>query len=170
MLPVFERLDRVLGRIERMMSASMLLIMTGLIFTNIMLRFFTGRTLSWAEDLSIFCMITMTFFAAAYGTRTNQHITMSALYDAMSGTRRMIFYGIGLLVPMVVTGCLFWLGLQVTRTIYDVRGTVPSMNLPKYLPYLIVSIAVLFMAFHFMHRVIRLLVSHQVDDVVDKEV
>lgn len=79
MLPVFERLDRVLGRIERMMSASMLLIMTGLIFTNIMLRFFTGRTLSWAEDLSIFCMITMTFFAAAYGTRTNQHITMSAI-------------------------------------------------------------------------------------------
>ena len=60
-------------------------------------------------------------------------------------------------------------GWQVTRTIYDMRGMIASMNLPKYWPYLIVSIAVLFMAIHFLHLLARFLTSYQVDDALERE-
>ena len=166
---MFARLDRLLGQIERLISGSLLLLMTALIFTNIALRFFTGMTITWAEDLSIFCMVIMTFFAAAYGTRLNRHITMSALYDATSGRLRKLLYLFGLLVPAGLSVFLFVTGLQVTRTIYNMRGTIASMNFPKYWPYLIVSIAVLFMAIHFLHLLARFVRWRQVDDTLEPE-
>ena len=43
------------------------------------------------------------------------------------------------------------------------------MNLPKYWPYLIVSIAMLFMAIHFLHLLARFVRSRQVDDALDAE-
>ncbi|MEE8303693.1 MAG: TRAP transporter small permease [Candidatus Tectomicrobia bacterium] len=166
---MFVKLDRLLGQIEGVISGSLLLIMTALIFANIVLRFFTGKTITWAEDISVFFMIIMTFFAAAYGTRLNRHISMSALYDIMSGKVRQVFYFLGLLVPAVLTVFLCIMGWQVTRTIYDMRGMIASMNLPKYWPYLIVSIAVLFMAMHFLHLLARFLTSYQVDDALERE-
>lgn len=62
---MFRKLDILIGHIERFVIGFTLIVMTALIFTNVVLRFFTGQTITWAEDLAIFLMICMSFFAAA---------------------------------------------------------------------------------------------------------
>jgi TRAP-type C4-dicarboxylate transport system permease small subunit len=68
---MFQKLDLLISRIEQFFIGSALIFMTALIFVNVVLRYFIGQTIIWAEDLAIFLMICMTFFAAAYGTRTS---------------------------------------------------------------------------------------------------
>lgn len=166
---MFRKLDILIGHIERFVIGVTLIVMTALIFTNVVLRFFTGQTITWAEDLAIFLMICMSFFAAAYGTRLNRHITMSALTDTLAGRWRKIFYIFSIIVTASLSGFLFIMGLQVTRIIYDMQGEIASMGIPKYWPYLVVSVALLFMTFHFVHLAVRFFKTGEPDNVLELE-
>jgi TRAP-type C4-dicarboxylate transport system permease small subunit len=114
-------------------------------------------------------MICMSFFAAAYGTRLNRHITMGALTDTLSGRWRKILYIFNIIVTGSLTGFLFIMSLQVTRTIYDMQGEIASMGIPKYWPYLVVSVALLFMTVHFIHLVVRFFKTGESDGVLELE-
>jgi TRAP-type C4-dicarboxylate transport system permease small subunit len=166
---MFQKLDLLISRIEQFFIGSALIFMTALIFVNVVLRYFIGQTIIWAEDLAIFLMICMTFFAAAYGTRQNRHITMSALYDTLSGLSRKIFYVFSLILSACLSGFLLIMSLQVTRTIYDMKGEIPSMGIPKYLPYLAVTVALLFMALHFVQLTVCFFKTGETDDVLEGE-
>lgn len=161
---MLRKLDHLISLIEQVVIGSTMLAMTALIVINVVLRFLAGVTITWAEDLALFLLIGMSFFAAAYGTRLNCHISMSALYDALSGRTRQLLYIIGLLSSSVLSGFLFVWSLQVTRTIYELRGEVASMGFPKYVPYLIVSVALLLMAVHFLQRTIRFFNTGKTDE------
>ena len=143
--------------------------MTALIFVNVALRFFTGQTITWAEDLAIFLMICMSFFAAAYGTRLNRHITMNAFYDTLSGPLRSIFYIFSLILSACLSGFLVIMSLKVTRIIYDMKGEIVSMRIPKFWPYLVVSVALLFMAIHFVQLTVRFFKTGKADDLLEVE-
>ncbi len=166
---MFRKLDLLISKLERFLIGFALISMTGLIFANIALRFFTGQTITWAEDLSIFLMICMSFFGAAYGTRLNRHITMSAIYDIMSKRNKKMLYVIGLILSACLSGFLFIMGLNVTRTIYEMKGEIASMGLPKFWPYLVVTVAVLFMAIHFIQLTLRFFKIRETDDVLELE-
>lgn len=166
---MFRKLDLLINRIERFFIGFALITMTALIFINVALRFFIGQTITWAEDLAIFLMICMSFFAAAYGTRLNRHITMSALYDILSGSLRKILYISSLILSACLSGFLFILSLQVTRTIHNMKGEIASMGIPKYWPYLVVSVALLFMAIHFVQLAVRFFKTGEADDVLELE-
>ena len=49
------------------------------------------------------------------------------------------------------------------------KGEIPSMGIPKYLPYLFVSVALLFMAIHFIQLIIRFARTGKVNDSLDVE-
>lgn len=166
---MLQKLDIWISKIERLIIGSLLIIMTTLIFVNVTLRFFTGETITWAEDLAIFLMICMTFFAAAYGTRFSGHITMSALYDAVSEKIRRSLYAASLILSAFISCFLFVMGIQVTQTIFGMKGEIASMGISKYLPYLFVSVALLFMSIHFMQLLIRFIRTRKVDDSLDRE-
>lgn len=166
---MFRKLDLLIGHIERFVIGFTLIVMTALIFTNVALRFFTGQTITWAEDLAIFLMICMSFFGASYGTRLNRHITMSALTDTLSGRWKKIFYIFSIIVTASLSGILFTMSLQVTKTIYDMQGEIASMGIPKYWPYLVVSVALLFMTFHFVHLAARFLMNGESDNMLELE-
>lgn len=166
---MFRKLDILIGHIERFVIGFTLIVMTALIFTNVALRFFTGQTITWAEDLAIFLMICMSFFAAAYGTRLNRHITMSALTDTLAGRWRKIFYIFSIIVTASLSGFLFIMGLQVTRTIYVLQGEIASMGIPKYWPYLVVCVALLFMTIHFVHLAVCFFKTGEPDNALELE-
>jgi TRAP-type C4-dicarboxylate transport system permease small subunit len=166
---MFRKLDLLINQIERLVIGFALIFMTALIFFNVALRFFTGQTITWAEDLAIFLMICMSFFAAAYATRLNRHITMNALYDSLSGNLRKIFYILSLILSACLAGFLFILSLRVTQTIKDMKGEIASMGIPKFWPYLAVSGALLFIAIHFVQLTVRFFKTGETDDVLELE-
>jgi TRAP-type C4-dicarboxylate transport system permease small subunit len=94
---------------------------------------------------------------------------MSALYDTLSGLSRKIFYVFSLILSACLSGFLLIMSLQVTRTIYDMKGEIPSMGIPKYLPYLAVTVALLFMALHFVQLTVCFFKTGETDDVLEGE-
>ena len=166
---MFRKLDLLISHLERLIIGFGLITMTALIFVNVALRFFVDKTIVWAEDIAIILMICITFFGAAYGTRLNRHITMSALYDTLSGRFRKTLYILSLILSACLSVLLVILGLEVTRTIYDMKGVITSMGIPKYWPYLVVVLALLFMAVHFIQLTARFFKTGEVDSVLEHE-
>lgn len=164
---MFQKLDRFLSRLERVVIGTALLLMTAITFVNTMLRYGFNVTFHWAEDTSVFLMICMTFFAGAYGTRLNSHITMNALYDSVPPRVRKVLYAIGLFICALASIFLLVMSWQVTRRIREMKGEIAAMDIPAYWPYLIASVGILFMSIHFIQLVARFLRSGKVDDTLE---
>ncbi len=145
-----DTIDFWISRVERVILGASLIFMTVLIFGNVGLRFVTGETITFAEDLAVFLMICMSFFAASYATRNAAHITMSAIYDLLPTRARKLFYLLHLVVGAGLAALLFILSLQVTTRIYELRNEIASMAIPKFWPYLLVGLSLLFMSVHFI--------------------
>jgi len=143
-------IDFWISRVERVILGTSLIFMTLLIFGNVGLRFATGETITFAEDLAVFLMICMAFFAASYATRYAGHISMSAVCDLLPAGAQKWLYLAHLLVGAALAGFLFVLSLQVTTRIYELRNEIASMAIPKFWPYLLVSLSLLFMSIHFI--------------------
>lgn len=94
---------------------------------------------------------------------------MSALTDTLSGCWRKIFYIFSIIVTASLSGFLFIMALQVTRIIYDMQGEIASMGIPKYWPYLVVSMALLFMTFHFVYLTVCFFKTGESDNVLELE-
>ena len=148
-----DAIDFWISRIERAFLGTSLLAMTALIFSNVLLRSLTGETITFAEDLSVFLMICMSFFAASYATRGAQHISMTAVYDLLPQAARKLLHVVHLLVGAGLAALLFVLSVQVTHRIHEFSGEIASMAIPKFWPYLLVSVSLLFMTVHFIRLV-----------------
>jgi len=160
-------IDSWVGRLERVLLGTSLIFMTVLIFSNVLLRFVTGETITFAEDLSVFLMICMSFFAASYAAGRAQHISMSAVYDLLPAAARKLLYLLHLVVGAGLALLLFVLSLQVTTRIYDLRNEIASMALPKFWPYLLVSLSLLFMSVHFVRLTVLFLRNRESDPALD---
>ena len=167
MIEILIKIDKLISDIEKAVVGVLLVAMVVLIFVNISMRSMIDVTITWAEDLAIYMMVSMAFFAGAYGTRLWSHISMNAIYDFMPFKVRKVVYGF-----ILVLGCWFSIMLvvwcwQVTVTIRSMNAVVASMDMPKHWPYALIQVALVFMAIHFLQLLYRFARTGETDGVLE---
>jgi len=98
----------MLNRIERAVVASnrwllilLLLAMACIVFANVVLRYTTGDSIVWAEEVARHMMIWVTFLGAGLVLRFGGHVAIDNLHRAIGarparGLRRLIVLGLAL--------------------------------------------------------------------------
>lgn len=128
-------LATALRRIEGFTLSAGILALAAVTIANVLFRTFGARSLAWAEELSGFLVLWVTFLGIAEAARKNRHIRMTALTDMLSEeTQRRLEC-----VVAIVTAA-FLVGLAAFATDYVLRvrswGAVsPALRLPLFLVY-----------------------------------
>lgn len=157
--PRIERAVRWLQRVEEWFLAAAILVMAGLTFANVFCRSLLDFSLAFAEELSQFLIIGVTFVGLSYAASRGRHIRMTAVYDQLPRRWRKM-----LMIASSALTCLLLLGLVVyaIRYVASVRflGTVsPVLEVPLYLIYCVAPIGLLLAAVHYALNVVRNLTS-----------
>ncbi len=98
-------IERWLVAINRWVLIALLLAMACIIFSNVVLRYTTGDSIFWAEEVARHMMIWVTFLGAGLVMRTGGHVAIDNLHTAV-GTKaaRMLR---GLVAVGIALFCVF---------------------------------------------------------------
>lgn len=139
LLNMFERLE--IGAEWSCRAA--IVTMSGLVLTQVVLRYVFRSPLMWAEEASIFLMIWMAFVGAGIGIRRGAHIAMTLLVDRFPSWVRLTALAISSVATILFLITVAWQGALLTVFVADQPS--PALRVSMAWPYLVLPIGAVFM-------------------------
>lgn len=110
-----------------------------LLIANVFARTFF-QSIYFAEEISKFLVMLMTFVGVSFGVRKARHIRMGAFLDAMPPKIEKVFLIIISLVSAVVMGMMTWFSFKYLLNAMTMEHMTPALRVPKWTFYVIVPI------------------------------
>ena len=145
---MIETLDRHFKQLTAGFIAAMMAVMVALVFTNVVGRYVFDRSFIWAEELSQYLMVWVTFLGAGLALRQGRHVAVELLQNAFPETimRAMrIFVAAATILFLLV---LTVLGFQLAAFAWPQE--TPAMMISAGIPYLAVPVGALLFLAHFV--------------------
>lgn len=137
--------DKLLNRIEEAFIITTVFLMALILIGNVISRTVFNSSWTFAEEVSIFLLIVLTFVGTSYGARKGRHIRMSALHGFLPQKARK---AIMILVSAVTAFTMFVLTYHAVLYVLKIyrMGTVsPALRVPMWLILIFVPVG-LFLA------------------------
>jgi len=125
-----------------------------LLIANVFARTFF-QSIYFAEEVSQFLVMLMTFVGVSYGVRKARHIRMGAFLDAMPPKVEKTFIVFISLVSAIVMGMMAWFSYQYLINAMDMGHTTPALRVPKWTFYIIIPIGFGLACLQFIRTIIK---------------
>ena len=147
----FTQLDAVIYKVERVLLVSALIIMSLVVFIQVVLRFFDNG-FPWAEELARYLMIWAGFLGASIATRQRRHLKIDILprFLPADSTAKAI---VARAASLISAGFCFFLvkvGYDFVSNSAKFGRTSSSMGVPIWLIQLSIPLTMLIIACRFV--------------------
>src|SRR5690349_12282752 len=141
------RFDAAFLRANRALIIAVLAAMALIVFANVALRFLTDHSILWAEEVSRYAMIWLTFLGAGLVLRHGGHIGIDALQTRFPRRAVMIRTLIFALL-LLFCGSMAWIGTQYAVLAWT--QTTPVLQIPVGFVYLALPIGFALLIAHLL--------------------
>ncbi len=140
---VLRRFNRAVGKVVNAVEVSILVFCVAslgiLLIVNVLARTFF-QSIYFAEEVSKFLVMLMTFTGVSYGVRKARHIRMGAFLDAMPPKMEKTFIIIISLVSAVVMAIMAWASWEYLINAMSKGHMTPALQVPSWTFYVIIPI------------------------------
>lgn len=140
MRAIFDKIDAVCSRIEEMILAFGIILITFITTGNAISRKVFSYSWSSAEECTQFLLVLVTFMGISYATRKGRHIRMTAFYEFMP---KCVQKGLTLIICLMTAAILFYLAYYAWDYVcgmYNVGRVTPSLRMPFWITIIWVPI------------------------------
>lgn len=128
---------------------------TSVIFVNVVARYFFSSSFSWAEEVSRYAMVWVTFLGAAYCVKEKSNISIDLLSNILS-SRLILINDLAINIVSSIT-CLFisYYSYLTVLKVYKSGQKTLALGIPMYLVYSAILIGYLLMFFRYLKNMIK---------------
>jgi TRAP-type C4-dicarboxylate transport system permease small subunit len=141
------RVDAAFLRANRALIVALLAAMATIVFANVALRFLTDRSVLWAEEVSRYAMIWLTFLGAGLVLRHGGHIGIDALQTRFPRRAPTIRAAIAALL-LAFFAFMTWAGVRYALLAWT--QTTPVLQIPVGIVYLAVPLGFALLIAHLL--------------------
>ena len=157
--------EKVTYTFEGLFCALLLVIMTILMFTEIVARYIFGSSFIWIEELTRYLFIWLTFISAAYVTATKSHIKVDVAIAIFPKKVQPMIKKIGLLIWLILSIIITYVGFDYSITMLQVGGNSPTLGLAKGIVYLGIPIGYLLMSIRLITQLFKETINQKPQDI-----
>lgn len=133
--------SRALAILEGAIAIAFLIGSTGVLFLNVVLRYFFQAGFSWAEEFITFSMIWITFIGASICVRLNAHVAMRLVVESVKTPSVRRLYEVALLMASAgFCGIALILGVRQVLFLATTGQLSPAMQVPMAWVYLAIPV------------------------------
>ena len=151
-------LNRIFGTIVNAVEVAVLVFCVAalalLLIANVFARTFF-QSIYYAEEVSTFLVILLTFTGVSYGVRKARHIRMGAFLDAMPPALEKICIIIISLVSASVMAVMAWASWEYLINARSMGHLTPALRLPKWTFYLIIPTGFALACIQYIRTIIK---------------
>lgn len=133
------KIEKVMNGFEKGVLVFGILSGAVVLFINVVLRNL-GMSLVWAEEYAKFAIIWMTFAGCGAAVREKAHMNISALYDILGKTGKLILDVFINVVGFAFSCFMLCYGIRLTIKTIETMQVSPTMLLPMWIVYISVPI------------------------------
>jgi C4-dicarboxylate transporter, DctQ subunit len=149
------KLMHFLNNFEGYLATAIMIIMTILLFLQVVTRYIFGYAIVWTEEISIIFFVWVIYLGISSCTTEGGHIRIDVLPDALSPKKRRILLMITDLI--VVAFCLYIIPPLISITLAQGSSTSVMLKIPMQVAYGIVPFGMALTAIRGIQSFIRAL-------------
>lgn len=135
----------VLARLEEVAALSLLALMSGATFANVIGRYVFNSPIQWAEEFARYSFIWLVFMAAVVATTRKKHITIDLLVNYLPRSGRSACRALADLTTLVLMAILICYGWVMVRAATQPTAT---LGVPQYWVYMAVPVSAVLIFYH----------------------
>lgn len=140
MVRVFRLLNDILNKSEEVFISITLLVISMVVFVNVVMRYGFSASTMWAEELTRYTIIFVTFVGSSLCVRENYHPRVEALVLKLPDSIRWIVTPAVLILGIIFSVILVIYGSQLIGNAITTGQSTPTGLAPMYLPYIAIPV------------------------------
>lgn len=155
---LLRRINRRIGAIINFLEVFILVTCVAslaiLLIANVFCRTFF-QSIYFADEVSQFLVILITFAGVSYGVRKARHIRMGAILDAMPPKVEKAFIIFISLISAITMAVMAWYSVEYILHAMHMGHRTPALRLPKWIFFVIVPIGYGLAAIQYVRTIIK---------------
>ncbi len=144
---------KFISNFEGYLCVGMLIVLSIVVFAQVVCRFILKSSLPWSEELSRYLLVWVSFLGGAYGVKTGAHLGVEAVTLMMPKKLRKVAEILMLVVGIVLCAVFMKLGIDIVQTQFKRIQYSPAMHIPMGYAYLAIPVG---MAFFILRYALKL--------------
>lgn len=162
MADIVATLNGLIERFERFAVSWSIIIMASVSIINVIGRNVFQHSFTWAEEVTQFAIVWVTFIGISYAARLGAHIRMTALFDILSLKGRKILMIIISAGTAALMFFLAWYAYKYTMNLFTIQRRTLGLGIPLYLIIMWVPIGFFSAGLQYVQTLFMNLVSKDV--------
>lgn len=123
----------VFDKIEEVLSALCLVVMTALTFANVVSRYVFSASFSFSEEITTYLFVLLSLLGTAIAAKRRAHLGLSIVTDAVSPKVRKILLVIGFGISTVFAAAIFYYGILMVKNQIMLGQVTAGMQWPEWI-------------------------------------
>lgn len=145
---MLSRIDGAFIWLNKFILGLLVLVMTLLVFANVVLRYAVGDSLSWVEELTRYMMIWCAYLGAGLALRNGSHVAVEVVQDALPVRIMQTLRFAVAIVMLIFLVIVAWYGFRYSSMTMTQSSAV--LSLPLGLVYLAVPVGCVLSTLHLL--------------------
>ena len=146
---------RILDRIEEILCMICTVVMTVLVFANVLSRYVFHNSLSFSEEITTYLFVLLSLMGTAIAARRRAHLGLSILTDAVSPGVRKALHVAGFAIGALFSAALFYYGILMVINQYNLGMETSAMQWPEWIYATFVPFGAFFITIRFAQAALQ---------------
>ncbi|MDD4445370.1 MAG: TRAP transporter small permease [Eubacteriales bacterium] len=154
---VFEKLNSAIITFEHYAIATGMILISAIIFINVIGRYFFDTSFTWPEELSRYIIVAVTFIGLSACARDNIHVSVDILSNKLKGRAAWAQQVVINLICIALAAYLSVISIRFTGLQYLGGNVSVALPIPTWVLYLSVSIGFVLATYTYSVKTVQLI-------------
>lgn len=160
---ILDIIDKNTERIENIVMSSGLLIISAIVFSNVIARYFFQSSFNWSEELARYIIVWVTFFGISSCARYDTHVNVDLLPNLLKGSAKFIHQVVIRLISLGLSVYMVYISTGFTRLQFASGNKSVAVAVPIWLIYLATCIGFSLMSYVYLRKLMRLFADRKAE-------
>lgn len=151
---MWRSIDRWLTGFETVCLAAGTAVATLVATAQVLLRYFGGTGLFWAEELTVYVLIWTAFIASGAAVRGNDHLSVELLQVALRPQHQRVLHRIVAVIGLISGAALLVYSVRFVETVYEYEQLSPALQWPMWIVYLALPLCGVLLCLRFTQQIV----------------
>jgi len=144
----------LLGRIEDIICAICMIVMTTLTFANVIARYVFSASFSFSEEITTYLFVLLSLIGSAAAARRKAHLGFTAILDLLPKGLQRAIQTMSYTIATLFSAALFWYGISMVQSQIFHGQVTAGMQWPEWIFGSFVPLGAFFITIEFLFLLI----------------
>lgn len=163
-------IKKFINEFEIYIGAVIFVIMTVLLFVQVVTRYCFGHAVTWAEEVATILFVWMVYLGVAAAVLRRKHLKIDAFVESLPFQAKKTLMIISNIIFFVFSLYIIFPMMSLVTNFASKNAASPILKIPKALSYIVMPLCFLLTAVRLIQEIIRLSKEHEEELGVSKPI